>query len=304
MKNNFLEKAKEYGIQVKVNEELRRYTTLNIGGKAKYFVNVFDIDQLITVLMLTKRFFEKILVIGAGSNMLISDEGFDGVVVKLRGDFNRFEINENEIVSYSAVMLPMLINAAVENSLSGLEDLFGIPGTVAGAVFMNAGVKTATISDNLVYIEGIKIDDPQEVVKLKRNDINFSYRKSNLDGYIITKAVFSLKKGDSTFLKERITEILIKRNETQPLGTFNAGCIFKNPDNGKISSAKLIEECGLKGYSCGGAYISEKHANFIINRNNASSKDFVDIIKYVIKVVEEKYKIKLEPEIKLIGLEI
>lgn len=305
MVKDFLTVIKDYNINVKSNESLKRYTTLNIGGLAKYFINIENISQLKTVLKVAKECNEKILVIGAGSNMLISDKGFDGVVIKLRGDFNEIFIEDTTVISYSGVMLPLLIKTTVDYSLEGLEYLFGIPGSVGGGVMMNAGTKMSTISDNLEYIEAIKIDEPDEIIKLKKEEINFGYRESGLEGFVITKVVFNLKKSNIDILKERITNVLIERNKTQPLGTFNVGCVFKNPiGETEMSSAKLIESCGLKGFSCGDAYISEKHANFIINRKNATSEDFVNVIRYVIKKVKEKYNIELKPEIKLINIDL
>ncbi|MEN3014228.1 MAG: UDP-N-acetylmuramate dehydrogenase [Endomicrobiia bacterium] len=304
MDDKFFDILKQHNIDVKLNEPLKRYTTLNIGGEARYFVKSNNISELITVLKLSKEFHQKVLIIGAGSNMLISDKGFEGVVIKLSDEFCKFEIISNKVLCGAGVMLPLLIKTVVDYSLGGLEELFGIPGSVGGAIMMNAGTKVATISDNLESIEAIKIDEPDKIVKFSKNEINFEYRKSNLECFVIIKAIFNLKPADKNFLKERITNLLIERNKTQPLGTFNVGCIFKNPQGGKVSSAKLIEECGLKGFSCGDAYISEKHANFIINKKNATSEDFVNIIRYVIKKVKEKYGIELEPEIKLVNIEI
>lgn len=304
--DKFLEEAKKYNISIKTNEKLASYTTLNIGGPAKYFVFVKNVDELIKVLKLSKDFNLKILIIGAGSNVLISDKGFDGVVIKLKGEFNNLFINKNIVISGSGLMLPMLIKSAVDFSLSGLEELFGIPGSVGGGIIMNAGTKIATISENLSYIEVIKLDNLDlGILRLNRNEINFGYRTSGLEEkFVILKSVFSLKEGDKDKLKQRITEVLLERTKTQPLGTFNAGCVFKNPKGSDMTSAMLIEKCGLKGYSCGDAYVSEKHANFIINRNNATCEDFLGVMRYVIKKVEEEFNIRIEPEIKLIGVEL
>lgn len=305
MSKNFLQELKNYNIDIRENVLLSKYTTLNIGGPAKYFAFINNIDELQTILKLVKLYKENLLIIGAGSNMLIADEGFNGVVIKLKGEFCKIEVNDKTVTAFAGVMLPMLIKTAIDYSLSGLEELYGIPGTIGGCVIMNAGTKTATISDNIEYIEVMNINEPEiGVIKLKKEDINFGYRKSGLEEeYVIIKAVFNLKSSEKEKLIERINEVLLNRMKTQPLGTFNVGCIFKNPSK-DISSAKLIEECGLKGYSIGDAYISEKHANFIINRNNAKAEDFISLIRYIIKAVKEKFNIELEPEIKIIGLKI
>ena len=297
---------KKHNINVVLNEKLNKHTTLNIGGPTKYFVYVENISQLIDVLSIIKFYNEKIFVIGAGSNLLVSDKGFDGVVIKLKKDFSTVNIEEEKVIAYSATMLPSLINTTVEHSLSGLEELFGIPGSVGGAIIMNAGTKTATISDCLEYIEVVKIDDPEQgIIKLYKEQIDFGYRNSGLQNkYVVVSAHFRLKKEDKELIKKRLNEALLQRIQTQPLGTFNAGCIFKNPYETELTAAKLIESAGLKGFSIGGACVSEKHANFIINKNNATCEDFVNLIRHIIKVVKEKYKIELQPEITFVGVEL
>lgn len=306
MVHELIEELKRYNFAFKTNEQLSKYTTLKIGGPAKYFVYVRNFDELIRILKLVKFAGEELLILGAGSNVLISDKGFDGVVIKLKEDFCKIQIDGQFLTAYAAAMLPMVIKTTVDASLSGLEELFGIPGTIGGATIMNAGTKIASLADNLDYVEVVKIDTPEDgIIRLSKNEIKFGYRTSGLeDKYVVVKTVFRLKEGDKEKLKLRINDVLLERMKTQPLGTFNAGCIFKNPQNTNLTSAKLIEECGLKGYSVGGAYISEKHANFIINKENATAEDFMAVINHVIKTVKAKFNIELEPEIKLIGLKL
>lgn len=306
METEFLKELQKYNLCVRTGENLNKYTTLNIGGPAKYFVFVNNISELGTILTINKSFNQDLFVIGAGSNILIADEGFDGVVIKLKEEFCQIQIQQNKVVAYAGVMLPMLIKTLIDASLSGLEELFGIPGTVGGGIIMNAGTKTATISDTLEYVEVMSIEAPEKgIIKLTKNEINFGYRTSGLENkFVVVKCVFNLKEKDSQILKKRVNEVLLERMKTQPLGTFNVGCVFKNPYSGGVSSAKLIEECGLKGYSIGEAYISEKHANFIINRSNAKAKDFLELMNYVRKVVKEKFNIDLEPEIKIVGMKV
>lgn len=301
--DDFVKELKRHNINFRINELLNKYTTLNIGGPAKYFVFVNSIPELQTVLTLVKLFNQKLFVIGAGSNILISDEGFDGVVVKLKNEFCQIQIKQQNVTAYAGVMLPMLIKTTVDASLSGLEELYGIPGTVGGAVVMNAGTKIAVISDQLEYVDVIDIHEPEKgIIRLSKKEISFGYRESSLeDKFVVIRCEFSLKEKDSILLKKRINEILLERIKTQPLDTFNVGCVFKNPSSSGVSSAKLIEECGLKGYSIGDAYVSEKHANFIINRNKAKAKDFFELMEYVKKRVKDKFNIELEPEIKLVG---
>ncbi|MCS7152084.1 MAG: UDP-N-acetylmuramate dehydrogenase [Endomicrobia bacterium] len=306
MEQEIVEQIKNHNLIFKLDEPLSKYTTLKIGGPARYLVFVRNINELIKILQIAKWYNQKILIIGAGSNLLISDEGFDGIVIKLKNELCKIDLKSQELIAYGGAMLPMVIKTAVDAGLSGLEELFGIPGTVGGAVIMNAGTKIACISDNLEYIEVIKTDEPEDgLIRLNKNEINFDYRTSGLEeNYVIVKVVFRLKSSNSEMLKARINEVLLERIKTQPLGTFNAGCIFKNPKHSFFTSAKLIEECGLKGYRVGDAYVSDKHANFIINRQNATAKDFVEIMTHIIKVVKEKFNVELEPEIKLIGLKL
>ncbi len=301
-----LKELHQLNIDVRTNEMLKQHTTLHIGGPAKFFVNVRNTKELISVLEIVRKYKLPFLVIGAGSNLLISDEGFAGVIVKLRDEFRELKlIQEKKIYAGAGVMLAMLIKFAVDNSLSGLEELFGIPGTVGGAIMMNAGTKNSTISDNLEFIEVLSISNPQYgVIKLYKEEINFGYRRSGLENFVILSSVFNLREGNKEELQKRITEVLLTRAKTQPLGTFNAGCIFKNPENHKYTAAMLIDKCNLKGFQCGDAYVSTQHANFIINKNNATSKDFVKIIKHIISVVKKKYKVKLEPEIKLVNIKL
>ncbi len=308
MGNNIIETFKKHNIYVIFNEKLSKHTTLNIGGPAKYFIYTENLEQLIDVLSIAKFYNEKVLIIGAGSNMLISDQGFDGIVIKLKKDFCYINVEGEKVIAGSAVMLSMLIKTTIDYSLGGLEELFGIPGSVGGGIIMNAGTKISTISDCLEYVEVVKINSPEEgVIKLDKEQINFKYRSSGLENkYVIVSGCFKLKKSDNEFLRKRINEVLLHRIKTQPLGTFNAGCIFKNPygEKNEITAAKLIEEAGLKGFSIGGACVSEKHANFIINKNNATCEDFANLIRYIIKVVKEKYNIELQPELTLVGFEL
>jgi UDP-N-acetylmuramate dehydrogenase len=302
-----VEKLKQKNIRFRLNEELKNHTTLKIGGKTDIFVSVENKEQLVYTLKLLNQYNQKYFVIGSGSNLLISDDGFRGCVIKLTGDFVEIKRMPNyELYTGAGAVLGMVIKYCIDNSLSGLENLFGIPGTIGGAIYMNAGTKDCTISDKLKYVEVINFyDDEYEVSILKKDDeINFEYRKSNLDNCIILGAVFNLSPSEKSFLEKKVTKVLLTRSTTQPLGSFNAGCVFKNPKNYNMSAGMLIEQCGLKGYSIGGAMVSDKHANFIINKNNSSSQDFVKLIKYVMDTVYKKFNIKLELEIKLVNINL
>lgn len=301
--DKILGQLKKLGIITLKNEELKKHTTLRIGGPAKYFAYIQNQHQLKEILKILNSENQNYFVIGAGSNLLVSDKGFDGWVLKLKGDFLNIHHQNEKVYSGAAVMLNMLIKYCIDNSLSGLEELFGIPGTVGGAIWMNAGTKNKEISQCLEYIE-IVDGKNYEIIKLKKNDINFSYRNSGLKDCVIIGASFNLFNDDKKMLEQKINHILLERAKSQPLGNFNAGCVFKNPKNCNFTAGMLIEKCGLKGFTIGDSCVSEKHANFIINKNNATSKEFVEVMKHVMSSVKEKFNIELEPEIKLINIKL
>lgn len=280
----------------KCNEPLSKHTTLCIGGDADYFVEIENEEQLILLLNFISKNKIKFFVVGGGSNILFSDEGFNGIVIKLSGDFYKHEISSNNVICGSAVSLAYLAKQTAEQGLSGLEYLSGIPGTVGGAVFGNAGVKDCSISSVIDKVEVIDYMGNKRV--LTKNDIEFEYRKSNIKNSIITKIFFILKNADKNDILKTISKEFEKRKNSQPIGTKNAGCIFKNPKDD--SAGRLIDSLKLKNYSVGGIKISDVHANFFINKDNGCAKDMMSLIEFVKNEVYKKYNIKLETEIKII----
>ena len=284
----------------KCNEPLSKHTTLCIGGNADYFVEVETKEQLLSLIKFVNTNNIKFFVIGGGSNILFGDDGFKGIVIKLssnsNSEFGNIEIENKTVCCGAATILSFLARKTAEQGLSGLQYLAGIPGTVGGAVFGNAGVKDHSISNILDKIE--VIDYSGNTKTLTRNDIDFSYRKSGLEGNIITKIFFILKNADKNDILLTISQELEKRKKSQPIGTKNAGCIFKNPKND--SAGRLIDSLNLKKYGIGEIEISDIHANFFINKRNGCAKDMLCLIEYVKKEVFEKYNIKLETEIKII----
>jgi UDP-N-acetylmuramate dehydrogenase len=280
----------------KLNEPLSKHTTLGIGGNADYFVEVETENQLISLLKFINENKIKFFVIGGGSNLLFSDEGFKGIVIKLSGYFCKYEISQNNVVCGAAISLSYLAQQTAKQGLSGLEYLSSIPGTVGGAVFGNAGVKNYPISSVIDKIEVVDYYGEKRV--LTKNDIKFEYRESNLNGNIITKIFIVLKNADKNDILKTISQEFERRKNSQPIGTKNAGCIFKNPKDD--SAGRLIDSLNLKNYSVGGITISHVHANFFINKNNGCAKDMINLIKFVTNKVDERYNIKLETEIKII----
>jgi UDP-N-acetylmuramate dehydrogenase len=267
-----------------------------MGGCAKIFIEIETEKQLIELIKFVTEQKIKFYVLGGGSNILFDDNGFDGIIIKLTGDFKKIEITDNILTAGAGTFLAAIINKTSEQSLSGLEHLTGIPGTLGGAIFGNAGVKNYEISTFLSELEIINYNGEKQV--LQKNEVNFEYRKSNLTNCIITKAKFILKKADKNDILQTVFKEQQTRKQNQPLGTKNAGCIFKNPLND--SAGRIIDSLNLKNFSIGDAKISDKHANFFINKNNASCADMLNLINFVRDEVYKNYKIKLETEIKII----
>lgn len=281
---------------ISINEPLNRLTTFRIGGPADYYLEPKDRNDLVNLIKYLAEINYPYLVIGNGSNILISDEGVRGAVINLEHGFIKIEINGQKVFAEAGVRLSKLVDVCIENSLVGIENLAGIPGTLGGAIIMNAGAYGGEISD---FIKKVEVVDGLEIRFYKKEKCGFTYRKSDLEGKIIVAAEFELPFGDKTKAKEKRRELLLKRNQSQPVELPNAGSIFKNPPGDY--AAKLIEQAGLKGLTIGGAKISEKHANFIVNFNNATANDVIELMKIVRETVNQKFGILLEPEIKMIG---
>ncbi len=283
---------KKYG-ELLENEPLKKYNTYKIGGKAKYLIKPYNINSLKKLLEYLNNKKIKYLLIGKGSNIILPDEDYDGVVILL-DKLNRIEIKDNLAIVEAGAILNNFINECINNGLGGLENLYGIPGTVGGAIVGNAGCNKSEISDNLIEITYLKNDN---IITKSKKDCLFEYRNSefkNKKDIIILSAKFLLEYKDKECMKKTIKNNLTKRKESQPLEYPNAGSVFKNPTNN--SAGKLIDNAGLKNYNIGGAFVSDKHANFIINKNNATSKDILSLIKYIEKEISEKENINLELE--------
>lgn len=273
------------------NPKMSEYTTYKVGGKALAIVYPEDIDKLIKLLDYLKKENIKYKIVGNGSNLVFSDDTYEGVIIKL-DEFNNLEINDNIVIVGAGYNLIKLSLKVARLGLVGLEFASGIPGTVGGAVYMNAG---AYKSDMGYIVSEIKVLTPDLKVKtLYNKDLNFHYRSSFLQenpGYICLEAKIILRKGDSNAILDVIKERKQRRIITQPLEYPSAGSVFRNPSND--FAGRLIEELGYKGKNIGGAYVSEKHANFIINKNNAKASDIRQLIKEIKEKVKEKYDIDL-----------
>lgn len=280
---------KEFG-EVLENVDLKKYNTYRIGGKARYLIKPYNIESLELLINYLNNNNIKYLVIGNGSNIILPDEDYDGVIILL-SNLNKCILNKDEVYVEAGEKLNVFVMNIVNNNLGGIENLCGIPGTLGGAIVQNAGCYGTNISDKLISVSYL---ENGKVFEIKNSECNFSYRdsifKSNKNKIILSaKFKFDFKNKDE--MLNIIKENNQKRKNSQPLEYPNAGSVFRNPVN--LSSGKLIDEAGLKGYNINDAYISSKHANFIINRGNATSKDIIDLINYIKKVILEKYNIEL-----------
>lgn len=269
---------------IKTDVPLKKHTTYKVGGVAAAFVYPKDIDSLIKVLKFLKDSNIKHMILGNGSNTLFSDNEYKGIIIKL-DELNNSTIKGTKIIADAGANLIKVSLDAINNSLQGLEFACGIPGTIGGAVYMNAGAYKSDISE---IITEVKVLTPDYKIKtMKKNELDFSYRhsffKDNKD-YIVLEATFKLKKGKKEELQDLALDRKKRRLESQPLEYPSAGSVFRNPPD--TFSGKLIEDLGLKGYTHGGAEISSKHANFIVNKSNASASD----IKYLIDLAKDKVK--------------
>ena len=281
-----------------MNESLKKHTTYGIGGPADLMIFPKSKQDLIKVIEIINENKIQLTILGSGSNILVSDNGIRGAVISLKNSLKQIEVDENILYAECGTMLGKIVKHAVKNNLIGLENLNGVPGTLGGALIMNAGAWGGEISENLIHVE--VINSKSEIQKIQKKDLNFSYRQSSFNkDDILLSAKFNLKKADKDIIKENFIEAQSGRKKSQPLNKRSAGSLFKNPKNN--SAGKLLDEAGLKGFSIGDAKISEKHANFFINDGDATSKDMLMLIKKAHKEVKDKFNVNLSLEVKLMG---
>ncbi len=275
---------------------LQRYTSFRTGGFAEIFVEPVDTLELKRVLQFCKEEQKNIFIFGSGTNILVNDNGVKGVVIHLGGvDFKKVERNGRYVSSGAGVNLPQLVRRAASWGLEGLDVLVGIPGTVGGAVMMNAGGKYGDISETINSLTTMTFGG--KITNYNRENVEFVYRKCNLNEQIVIKVEFKLKESKKEEVLNKMGKIYKEKKERQPLLAFSAGCVFKNTQHFK--AAELIDKSNLKGLKVGGAIVSKKHANFIINTGNATSADILELIKIIKKAVKMKYEVSLEQELQV-----
>lgn len=288
--------AEILGCEARRNEPMSKHTSFKIGGNADAYIKVNNLSKLSAILKECQTSDVDYMLLGNGSNLLVSDDGIRGAVIRLDGDFRKITlVDDTTIFCGAGATLAYLCKFALNCGLTGLEFAWGIPGTVGGAVFMNAGAYDGEMKDVVHSVS--HISPSGEIGRTENDDLKFGYRTSvyRSNNMIITGVTLKLKKGNPDEIRSKMDDYMSRRSTKQPLEYPSAGSVFKRPE-GNFAGA-LIEQCGLKGKTCGGAQVSEKHAGFIINKSNATAKDVRDLIGEIQKTVSDKTGYNLECEL-------
>ena len=286
------------------NEDMKKHTTFKIGGPAECFIKIKTKEQLKEILVFAKENKIQITILGNGSNVLVLDGGIKGITLTIQIEYLDIKQNNEKYQVYigGGYKLAKLAQYLLKNGISGFEELSGIPGTIGGAVSMNAGAHGKEMKDIVQKIKCVDINGNEK--EFLNEEAEFGYRKSIFKGnsYIVTEVELNLQKGNKIEIKEKMDEYAKYRKEKQPIEYPSAGSTFKRGKD--YITAKLIDEAGLKGYSIGGAVVSTKHSGFVINKGNATAKDVLDLVKYIKDTIEEKFDKKIELEIEVVGEEM
>ncbi len=301
MNLNFYDKLTEYIEEKRIykDEPMRKHTTFRIGGNADYFVVPKTEEEIRNVIRLCKEERMPYYILGNGSNLLVSDKGYRGVIIEICKKMNEIFVEGNFLKVQAGALLSKVGSAALDAGLAGFEFASGIPGTMGGAVFMNAGAYGGEMKD--ILTEVTVLDENNEVRVLKKEELELGYRTSIVakKGYVVLSAKVELKKGDQMEIRERMNELKVQRTTKQPLEYPSAGSTFKRPEG--YFAGKLIADAGLRGFQVGGAQVSEKHCGFVINKENATAADIVELMRQIIERVQTEFGVKLEPEVKKLG---
>ena len=278
--------------------DMRLFTTLKLGGKADWLAFPRSGEETAELFREAEEAGMPVTVIGHGSNLLVLDGGIRGLVIRIEKNMREIRREGNRLTAQAGAMLGSVAAAAAEAGLTGLEFASGIPGTIGGGVTMNAGAYGGEMKDVTVRVKGIRPDGSP--VDLTGEEMRFGYRRSAVTelGFVVTEVTLELQAGDPAAIRARMAELNAMRAEKQPLDVPSAGSTFKRPEG--YFAAALIDQCGLKGYSVGGAQVSQKHAGFLIN-TGSSSGDYLELVRTVQRIVQERAGVLLEPEIKIIG---
>jgi UDP-N-acetylmuramate dehydrogenase len=279
---------------------MANHTSLHIGGAADYFVMPVESGEVRDVISLSKKENMPYYICGNGSNLLVSDTGYRGLIIKLGDEFSAISVKEDgSVTAQAGVLLAKLASVVADHSLTGFEFASGIPGTLGGAVTMNAGAYDGEMKQCL---SGARVmDEDGNILELSLEDLKLGYRTSILQSgkYILLEADLKLRQGNEPEIRAKMSDLNKQRRDKQPLDQYSAGSTFKRPVG--FYAGKLINDAGLRGYQVGGAAVSEKHCGFVINKDNATAKEFLTVVEDVIRIVDEKFGVRLEPEVKLLG---
>ena len=286
-------------MQILYNEPMKNHTSFKVGGPADIFIEPDDRAELVKAIKDLREQGVSYYIIGNGSNLLVSDKGLRGAVVKIGDKFGSVSINNDIITAESGVLLSTLSKMAAREGLTGMEFASGIPGSLGGAVTMNAGAYGGEMKDIVEWVE--ILDQDLNIKRLKNDEMKFMYRKSIIEPgkHIVLRCCIRLKKGNKDEIDSKMAELAEKRKSKQPLHLPSAGSTFKRPEG--YFAGKLIEDAGLRGFSIGGAQVSTLHCGFVVNNGDATAKDVYDLIRHVQKTVFEKFNVMLEPEVKILG---
>ena len=284
---------------VRLHEPMKKHTTFRIGGPADYYLCPHSTEELQKILQICRENKLEFFILGNGSNLLVSDKGYRGVVIQLWKNFSDIETEDNTITVKAGALLSKVAAEALEESLTGMEFASGIPGTMGGAVMMNAGAYGGEMKD--IIREVTVLTREGELLTLSKEEMNFGYRTSVVKekGYVVISAELQLRKGDREEIRKVMDELKERRVTKQPLDMPSAGSTFKRPEG--YFAGKLIMDAGLRGFSVGGAQIPEKHCGFVVNKGDATAADVLGLIGEVQKRVQEKFGVALEPEVKFLG---
>ena len=288
------------GTRLRFGEPLAKHTHFGIGGEASAYIEVSTVNELTALARFHRKWKIPVAVIGRGSNLLVNDNGFKGIGVRLIGELAKLEVDEDVVTVGAGLSLPRLSKVMSKSGLSGVEFALGIPGAVGGALIMNAGAWGSSFGDVVTDVTVMR--DTGELVTLTHDEANFEYRHSGLDAYFcVVGATLKLQPGNVDTITAQMNALFKQKTDTQPFAEENAGCMFKNPPGD--SAGRLIDISGLKGYRIGGAEVSAVHGNFILNINNATAEDVLNLVAHIQKQVREKTGISLQTEVKRLGFD-
>lgn len=294
-----IEELRKISPDILENEPMSTHTSFKIGGNADMFVSVKSEEELSSLLIFAKEHGICVTVMGNGSNMLVGDKGIRGLVIQIGPGLTDVEVSGEKVKAGAGILMSKLSAILLRESLTGFETLSGIPGTLGGGIFMNAGAYGGEIKDIVSKVN--YVDENGQLHSVSGDECDFGYRHSIFcsGGKYIVSAELTLKKGDYEEIKEAMADYNKRRSDKQPLAMPSAGSTFKRPQG--HFAGKLIQDAGLMGYSVGGAAVSEKHAGFVVNNGGASAADVLGLIEYIQKTVMDKFGVMLEPEVRLIG---